>query len=83
MIFKNFSLGRSSGRGNGNPLQYFCLGNLMDRVTCQAAVHDLYAMIPYLENSDRPNKQKESMFIIITSNFFFRLRKNCLLTNLQ
>ena len=23
--------GRSSGEGNGNPLQYFCLGNPMDR----------------------------------------------------
>ena len=24
-------LGRSPGEGNGNPLQYFCLENLMDR----------------------------------------------------
>jgi len=24
-------LGRSPGEGNGNPLQYSCLGNLMDR----------------------------------------------------
>ena len=24
-------LGRSSGEGNGNPLQYSCLGNSMDR----------------------------------------------------
>ena len=24
-------LGRSPGRGNGNPLQYSCLGNPMDR----------------------------------------------------
>ena len=23
--------GRSPGEGNGNPLQYSCLGNLMDR----------------------------------------------------
>ena len=23
-------LGRSPGKGNGNPLQYFCLGNSMD-----------------------------------------------------
>ena len=23
--------GRSPGKGNGNPLQYFCLGNAMDR----------------------------------------------------
>ena len=26
-------LGRSLGEGNGNPRQYFCLGNLMDRGT--------------------------------------------------
>ena len=24
-------LGRSPGKGNGNPLQHFCLGNPMDR----------------------------------------------------
>ena len=27
------------GRGNGNPLQYSCLGNPMDREVWQAAVH--------------------------------------------
>ena len=26
-------LGRSPGEGNGNPLQYSCLGNFMDRGT--------------------------------------------------
>ena len=31
-------LGRSPGEGNGNPLQYFCLGNLMDRGTWWATV---------------------------------------------
>ena len=30
---------RSPGEGNGNPFQYPCLGNLMDRVACQAIVH--------------------------------------------
>ena len=32
-------LGRSSGVGNGNPLQYSCLGNPMDREAWQATVH--------------------------------------------
>ena len=32
-------LGRSPGEGNGNPLQYSCLGNPMDRGACQATVH--------------------------------------------
>ena len=31
--------GRSSGVGNGNPLQYSCLENSMDRVAWKAAVH--------------------------------------------
>ena len=32
-------LGSSSGEGNGNPLQYSCLENSMDRETCWATVH--------------------------------------------
>ena len=32
-------LGRSPGEGNGNPLQYSCLGNPMDRRTWQATIH--------------------------------------------
>ena len=31
--------GRSSGEGNGNPLQYSCLENPMDRGTWWATVH--------------------------------------------
>ena len=30
---------RSPGEGNGNPLQYSCLGNLMDRETWQTVVY--------------------------------------------
>ena len=32
-------LGRYPGEGNGNPLQYSCLGNPMDRGAWWAAVH--------------------------------------------
>ena len=32
-------LGRSPGRGNGNPLQCFYLGNPMDREAWRATVH--------------------------------------------
>ena len=32
-------LGRSPGEGNGNPLQYSCLGNPMDRGACWATIH--------------------------------------------
>ena len=31
--------GRSPGEGNGNPLQYFCLGNRRDRGAQQATIH--------------------------------------------
>jgi len=31
--------GRSPGEGNGNPLQYFCPGNPMDRGAWQATTH--------------------------------------------
>ena len=33
--------GRSSGEGNGNPLQNSCLGNVMDRGAWHAAVHGI------------------------------------------
>ena len=32
-------LGRSPGRGHGDPLQYSCLENLVDRGAWQATVH--------------------------------------------
>ena len=34
-------LGRSPGGGNGNPLQYYCLENPMDRGAWQARVHGI------------------------------------------
>ena len=33
--------GRSLGEGNGNPLQYSCLGNPIDRRAWQATVHEV------------------------------------------
>ena len=35
----NPGLGRSPGEGNGNPLQYSCLDDPMDRGTWRAIVH--------------------------------------------
>ena len=34
-------LGKSPGGGNGNPLQYSCLENPMDREACRATVHEV------------------------------------------
>ena len=50
LVVKNFTanaedlgsipgLGRSSGEGNGNPLQCSCLGNHMDRGAWWATIH--------------------------------------------
>ena len=32
-------VGRCSGEGNGNPLQYLCMGNPMDRGAWRAIAH--------------------------------------------
>ena len=32
-------MGKSQGEGNGSPLQYSCLGNLVDRGAWQVIVH--------------------------------------------
>ena len=58
--------GRSPGEGNGNPLQYSCLGNSMDRGMWQATVHgvtrvghDLVTKPPPPENeASRKKKTK-------------------------
>ena len=34
-------LGRSHGEGNGNPIQYSCLENPMDKGACQVTVHGI------------------------------------------
>ena len=36
--------GRSSGEGNGNPLQYSCLENPMDRGAWRATVHTVHGV---------------------------------------
>ena len=52
-------LGRSPGEGNGNPLQYSCLKNPMDRVAWQATVHGVTRVGHDLENKER---ERERMF---------------------
>ena len=43
-------LGRSPGEGNGNPLQYSCLKNPMDRGTWWATVHGVAKSRTQLSN---------------------------------
>ena len=45
-------LGRSPGEGNGNPLQYSCLGNLMDKGTWWPTVHVLTNSRTWLSTHD-------------------------------
>ena len=39
--------GRSPGEGNGNPLQYSCLENSMDRGAWQAVIHGVASVGHY------------------------------------
>ena len=43
-------LGRSPGEENGNPLQYSCLENSMDRGAWQAVVHGVPKSLTQLSN---------------------------------
>ena len=53
-------LEKSSGEGNGNPLQYSYLGNSMDRGTCWAGVHgvtkDLMVSVESMGSHDLATK---------------------------
>ena len=42
--------GRSPGEGNGNPLQYSCLGNHMDRGAWKATIHGVAKSQTQLSN---------------------------------
>ena len=65
-------LGRSPGEGNGNPLQYSCLENPMDRGTWQAPVHRVAKSQTQLSNftftfilRSTALKKKKKMALII------------------
>ena len=44
--------GRSSEEGNSTPLQYSCLGNLMDRGVWRAAVHGVVSLATEKQHTD-------------------------------
>ena len=52
--------GRSPGEGNGNSLQYSCLGNPMDRGAWWATVHGITKRV----GQDLATKQQQQMMII-------------------
>ena len=49
-------LGRSPGEGNGDPLQYSCLRNPMDRGVWQATVHGVAKSQTRLSNQTTTHK---------------------------
>ena len=51
--------GRFPGEGNGNPLQYYCLENPMDRGAWQATVHGVAKSWTRLSNFTLPLRRKE------------------------
>ena len=53
--------GRSPGGGHGNPLQYSCLGNSMDRGAWRATVHGVAKSKIQLSNSQLSHKMKDSV----------------------
>ena len=57
--------GRSPGGGNGNPLQYSCLGNPMDRGAWRAAVHGV------AKSQTRLSDQHFRFIILIAIKFIF------------
>ena len=58
-------LGRSTGEGNGNPLQYSCLENPTDRGAWQATVHGV--------------AKSQTRLSDFTSLHFFKINFMCIL----
>ena len=52
-------LGRCPGIGNGNPLQYYCLENSMDRGAWQATVHGVAKSRTRLSNSTATHQRQK------------------------
>ena len=57
-------LGRSSGEGNGNPLQYSCLENPIDRGSWQAAVHGIIGVGHDLATKPPEHPMREHWFLL-------------------
>ena len=53
--------GRSPGEGNGDPLQYSCLGNPRDREAWQATIH---GVVKELDTTERLNDLSDVFLII-------------------
>ena len=61
------------GEGNGNPLQYSCLGNLMNREGWQTMVHGITKSRTQLST---PKKKREAIIVCFHSCKMFRIGKS-------
>ena len=55
----------SPGEGNDNPLQYFCLGNPMERETWKAEVHEIAKELDMTYRLTNSNMGRFILFITI------------------
>ena len=63
-------LGRSLEEGNGNPFQYSCLGNPMDRGTWWAIVHGVTKELDMIEQVNNTRENKAILYIHIVYALF-------------
>jgi len=63
--------GRCPGEGNGNPLQYSCLGNPMDRGVWGATVHGVMRVRHHLATKLPPYNQSTTL----PSPYSFRAKR--------
>ena len=65
-------LGRSPGEGNGNPLQYSCLGNPMDR-------GGLWAAVRGLQESDTPQRLNyhHQLYLVVSYDLLYFSGVSC------
>ena len=72
-----------TGEVNGNPLQYFCLGNPMDRGTWRAIVHGVAKVGHDLATKLLPPLTATNLFSVICKSFFFYIPHTSDITHLS
>ena len=69
-------LGRSPGEENGNPLQYSCLGNPMDRGVWWSTVHGVANELDKTEHLNHHNCIIDTMYKITKQNLLYSARNS-------
>ena len=71
-------LERSPGKGNGNPLQYSCLENSMDRGAWWATVHGVTEQSDTIDRLSNNNPDENHLKVIIDLEIFWEIRAQSL-----